>query len=774
MIEVSEELKKAINNANPMFARFTISFVNGTNKTFEKDDILMDSDGFKIEQSCSGTSSLDLGAVSAAMLTIKLINYDGYLNDYDFADATIYDAMVGVTVNDSLEETIVKGTFYVDEQDFNGGVVTLKCYDAMAKLDEAYTGITSGNALEIVTGIANKYGIELNAAGFNNPSTQLTLGDDTSNYTDREVLRCVCEVTCNFAVIDRNGKLVIKWYGDENNYTVIDAKKFDNPSTDIVDAGNVENMQNIETLYSGTTFDAINNEGYLINNVMSTANVGIADVEITGIKISVTDNDETKEYTAGAEGYMLTIDANPFVNANNAQSIANSVWDVLKDTRFRTMTITTLANPTIEVGDHVVIEIGENIYETYLTNITFAVGQLTSITVGADSPRTKNAYSGATTATDRKITSIANNTASKTASQFAGLISQSLGMYEIREKKASGGEIIYLSAKPTLDDSIGSTVWRMDVNVFSVTTNYQGDNTEWVAGFDSSGNVVANVLDVVGINADWVNAGTIKGQYLDLSTVDAKLALKVGVNDNNQIVTMLNASADTINIKAGNGGINISGNKFTLNSTYTTISADGTITCKKLVATNGTFTGTISGSTISGGTIRGTTITGANGNFTQGFSVKTNITSTSYFNITGTQSGTSGTYVDVGIHDSALDTNVGNSYITMTTLGLMNIVSGYQIYLKSTELVQQLGTIVVQDLSGNNMISADLLSGTSSTIAVNVGLSCYKQGGLKGTYVYSSITTGLHYAMLCNHACYFNWTGSNINVYVDNVLVRTI
>lgn len=49
---------------------------------------------------------------------------------------------------------------------------------------------------------------------------------------------------------------------------------------------------------------------------------------------------------------------------------------------------------------------------------------------------------------------------------------------------------------------------------------------------------------------------------------------------------LLNATADTINITA-RGGLNLSGNRFTLSSTNTTIAANGTITCSNIIANGG-------------------------------------------------------------------------------------------------------------------------------------------------------------------------------------------
>lgn len=57
-----------------------------------------------------------------------------------------------------------------------------------------------------------------------------------------------------------------------------------------------------------------------------------------------------------------------------------------------------------------------------------------------------------------------------------------------------------------------------------------------------------------------------------------------------ELKSAIEAIADTINITA-RGGLNLSGNRFTLNSTNTSITADGTITCSNLIANGGNVGG---------------------------------------------------------------------------------------------------------------------------------------------------------------------------------------
>lgn len=61
-------------------------------------------------------------------------------------------------------------------------------------------------------------------------------------------------------------------------------------------------------------------------------------------------------------------------------------------------------------------------------------------------------------------------------------------------------------------------------------------------------------------------------------------------NSDGQLKSAIEAIADTINITA-RGGLNLSGDRFTLNSTNTSITADGTITCNKFVGKGGTIGG---------------------------------------------------------------------------------------------------------------------------------------------------------------------------------------
>lgn len=78
------------------------------------------------------------------------------------------------------------------------------------------------------------------------------------------------------------------------------------------------------------------------------------------------------------------------------------------------------------------------------------------------------------------------------------------------------------------------------------------------------------------------------------SVDDAKLELYLKKDETGTLKSMIEAIADVINITS-KGGLNLSGNRFTLNSTNTKISADGTITTKSTLSSGNTITAELKG-----------------------------------------------------------------------------------------------------------------------------------------------------------------------------------
>jgi len=85
--------------------------------------------------------------------------------------------------------------------------------------------------------------------------------------------------------------------------------------------------------------------------------------------------------------------------------------------------------------------------------------------------------------------------------------------------------------------------------------------------------------------------GKTEEELADLkSNTNATLKLCVKEDETGRLKSMIEAIADTINITA-KGGLNLTGNRFSVTSTNLTITKDGSMECKNIVATGGTVGG---------------------------------------------------------------------------------------------------------------------------------------------------------------------------------------
>ena len=94
----------------------------------------------------------------------------------------------------------------------------------------------------------------------------------------------------------------------------------------------------------------------------------------------------------------------------------------------------------------------------------------------------------------------------KSVQALTTLMSQSFGVFKTEKVGADGSIIYYMHNKPKLEDS--PIQWKFVSNALAVSSDY---GKTWKAGIDASGNAVVNVLNAIGINADWIRAGTIDG-----------------------------------------------------------------------------------------------------------------------------------------------------------------------------------------------------------------------------------------------------------------------
>lgn len=144
-----------------------------------------------------------------------------------------------------------------------------------------------------------------------------------------------------------------------------------------------------------------------------------------------------------------------------------------------------------------------------------------------------------------------------------------------------------------------NTVTTLNNKVTSLTADLNGFKTT-VSNTYATKNSLSNYATTAAMNSAISQSAnsitqSVSATYATKSSLSsyattASLSAYIAKTDTGTLKSCIEAIADTINI-AARGGLNLSGNRFTLSSTNTTITTDGTITTKKFVGNGGTIGG---------------------------------------------------------------------------------------------------------------------------------------------------------------------------------------
>lgn len=467
-------------NARRYKIKIDLTLADNTTKHLTEADIWEDS--FSIDTASSGTSSFDLGCAVIGKCTFTINNIEGDFNNLDFfnAEATVWLGLEGDLVN-NVQQYYRMGFYTVDEPQIANGLISLTLLDNMWKFDVPLSeaGITftsSSTCRSIVNAMCSHCGVTLATQSFHGYDFPLTQGPDNADDMNcRELLQYIAMIGCNFCVINSAGTLELKWYDVSATAS----------TTDVFD------------LNQSTSF-------------------GASDIQVTGVKIII----ENTEYKRGTDGYVLEIE-NPLLNADNAYSALNLIWSngYLKDFTFRTFNLTTASDLAAEIGDKCKIKDykGNYIY-SYITMNSFKLaGHLLQCNAISPARTLIKRYSKAVqTAVEeaRGISKELISTHDQSVQRLNKLVEQSMGAFEEYEEAPNGGRIYYISNMPITKSASGvcsfeqgSVVFRMAGDVFSVSND---GGITWRDGYDpTTGELVINVLNAIGINAEWINTGTL-------------------------------------------------------------------------------------------------------------------------------------------------------------------------------------------------------------------------------------------------------------------------
>lgn len=244
-------------------------------------------------------------------------------------------------------------------------------------------------------------------------------------------------------------------------------------------------------------------------------NASLDDVIITGLYVDVNDGDNVTRYSVGTMDYAIELLSNPFITTTNAQSVLNALNTQFVGLRFRKINITIPNDPSIESGDvAIVLDRKQHVHSILITRNNFAVDNAQTIVCGATTPLRNNEtrFSAITKSfvQSKELVNKEKTAREQAVSNLASTIAAKAGAYTTIEAVSGGGNIFYLHDKPNLSDS--SAVWMMTAEAFAATTAYNGahpEQTVWTIGMQVNGDVIARYLSVDGINAGWIDTGTL-------------------------------------------------------------------------------------------------------------------------------------------------------------------------------------------------------------------------------------------------------------------------
>jgi hypothetical protein len=511
MKDSSAEWKEYITNDKRTFIpKAEIVLKNGTTLPIDNSKIMKN--GLIYSGGTSESGVFSIGSAISAKVTLVLNNMYGDFDQYDFTGA-IVKPFVGMALS-TTNEWLKFGIYTAEPPEYNGSVISLECLDNLAKTDIKYAPSVTFpcSRLALIEDICTQCNIYLNTKSFHGYG-ETVQSFDHSNMTCRQVISYVAQIGCLYAYCDVNGYLNLGWYAT----TVLDSLRSaldggsleDYTSGSTADGGTFTNY-NSGAFYDGGTFQ--DQKKYAVISALTTQNICTDDVVITGTNITYTpDTEDAADVTVkvGNDGYRIAISENPLINSTNVDAIINYIYSQVGGLRFRPLNVGALSDPRIEPGDICIfIDRKQISYPTLVTNLRFTLGEYENFISDAQTPSRNSADNLAAATSNlaeaRKNTAQQISTYDKAVQRLTSLITNSFGIFNTKVKQQDGSTIYYMHNKPELSNS--SIIFKMAADGFAVSRD---GGLTYIAGFDSSGNAVLNILDVIGINADWINVGKL-------------------------------------------------------------------------------------------------------------------------------------------------------------------------------------------------------------------------------------------------------------------------
>lgn len=504
MRNLSTEFKEQQNSGNRNYLKYAdFTFTDGSTLSITDKDLW--SNGFKFEDAVSQNGSFDIGAAIINKLTLQINNFSGKYTDYIWDGARVV-CYIGLELSTGIEKIRICTMTVTDAPYQSTAIISLTCEDSMRLFDRDYSESKltyPATRLQIIQDACEVCGVTLQSTRFDNDDFVIQNRPDDSSITFRQVIAWVAQMGCQWAKCDEYGRLCFGWYEREvpdNFYDLVETPWKDVEGNDILDT---TGEQIITIMQTGIT--TIQTNGFT---------PWLYDLEITGIKVTEyvenSSQNEAKTYQSGKSGYVIEISDNKLIQEGTGEAICKIISDRCVGMKFRPFSTGALTNIAWEAGDTIAIsDRNGKQYKSYLTSVTLNPGAFEQLECSAKSvSRNKQkqyTLNQQVQAENKKNLKDERTAREKALEELSQRLAESSGTYTTVETQPDGSKIYYLHNKPQLSDS--DIIWKMTAEAWAVSTD---GGQHWNGGMTVDGDVIARILTATGVNADWINTGTIK------------------------------------------------------------------------------------------------------------------------------------------------------------------------------------------------------------------------------------------------------------------------
>jgi len=484
MYPVSDLYKSKIQELERTFQiKIQIQHSQGVLNLTDKDIV---SGSLTYTESSQAGEDFTIGGTVASEIEFSLLNKPEY-TDIEFMGATVIVHIglllvegMGLTYEDLMQYTyeqlmqftygqlgndvweyVPLGVFNIDDVNKQRNTIQIKAIDNMINLDKPYSLSQLGypaTLFQIYVDLCNVCDVMPGTVDFPNKNyvvQERPVGD----YTFRDILGYIAELSGTFARMNRNGALELTWY---------------KPTGLILTPANRFNFRPRDDK-----------------------------IRITGVMATVDDT----TYLAGTDEYVVDLSENPLLQGDY-ETVLPNIYNNIKDTEFTPFESNWQGNPAIQAGDMITqIDRDGKVYPTLVTFSKYKYRG--SSTLKAEGlPMSAKGYKGST---NKKITNIIRKEIKPIGDQLTTLeqaqlhatqlIANMLGGYAIQTPEA-----FYVADNPDLQQA--QKVWKFGLGGFGYSEN--GVEGPYETAVTADGSIVAMLVAAGIVTADMIKTGELR------------------------------------------------------------------------------------------------------------------------------------------------------------------------------------------------------------------------------------------------------------------------